>query len=61
MGFRDLKKYLMDYFGTAVQNGMIGAMEGLSRTESARTIEDLLNVADMYGLDIDRYLEDEER
>lgn len=61
MSYRELKQYLLDYFGTAVQSGMIGAMEGRRQVENASSFDDLLSIADMYGIDIDRYIEDDGR
>ena len=61
MNFRELKSFLMDFFGTAVAAGNIGAMDGLSKVQNASNIDELISLAESYGIDIDRYIEDEER
>ena len=54
-----LKAYLIDYFGTAMVNGLPMAVIDLSDIESASE-EELILIAKQKGIDLSNYIEDDD-
>lgn len=55
----DLRKDLIDYYGTAMTGGFPMAMMDLSKVENA-SAEELLEYADKAGLDLNDYVEEDD-
>ena len=56
----ELRRDLMDYYGTAMSNGFGMAVIDLSEIENASP-EKLINIAKKLGVDLRNYIEDIER
>lgn len=60
INIEELRKDLMDYFGTAMTSGFPMAMVDLMKIERASATE-LIRIAKENGIDIEKYVDDFER